>query len=69
MTPKTKQVHEALLKANEGEVGEGWLQVYLDNALPADMSPRSFAGHLSALEALGLYVSEGDDCFGRVRRS
>lgn len=29
--------------------------VYLDNARPADMTAHQFAGHLSALEAAGLY--------------
>ncbi len=46
---------------------EQWGSVYIDNAKPADMSPRSFAGVLAALERKGLYRSQGDDAFGYVR--
>lgn len=43
-----------------------WGNVYLDNALPQGMTPRAFAGHLASLQKLGLYRSNGDDCFGDV---
>ena len=45
---------------------DGWGTVYLDNVERAGLSPRAFAGHLSALEATGLYKSH-DKVFGFVR--
>lgn len=47
--------------------GDGWASIYLDNARPAGMTARQFAGHLSALESAGVYKSQGDDCFGLVK--
>jgi hypothetical protein len=67
MTPKTAEVLAALRAHVENDNGNGFGQVYLDNACPRGMSARSFAGHLSALERVGLYKSQGDDCFGDVK--
>lgn len=72
MTPKTRQVLDALRTHVEGRSflsshpGREFGQVYLDNAIPTGMSRRAFAGHLSVLERLGLYKPQGDDCFGDV---
>jgi hypothetical protein len=49
------------------EAGYEWRSVCLDNARHEGLSRRSFAGHLSALQAAGFYKSQGDDCFGLVR--
>ncbi len=38
-----------------------------DNARPAGMSPRSFAGHLSALERQGKYHPVDGYAWGRVK--
>lgn len=43
--------------------GSRWGQVYLPNV----GSGHSFAGHLSALTARGIYRPAGDPCFGAVR--
>jgi len=72
ISPKAFQVLKALQKHSEGGIredvsGNKWKDIYLDNARPDGMSPRSFSGYLSALEAAGLYISYGDDCFGQVR--
>ena len=48
------------------EDGVEWGGVYLANAKPDTMSPHQFAGHLSALEARGLYAKE-DGFFGLVK--
>jgi hypothetical protein len=45
--------------------GTEWGSVYLPNV----GSGHSFAGHLSALEAAGLYRRAGDPCFGEVLRA
>ena len=71
MTPKMALVLQALRDNIEGGTttlsdGRVYHSVYLDNARPAGMSPRAFAGHLSALEKIGAYRSIGDDCFGDV---
>lgn len=69
MSPKTKLVLDNLRANHEGStlLDGTFAQVYLDNARPAGMSARSFAGHLAALEKLGFYKSQGDDCFGDVK--
>lgn len=72
LSQKTRDVWFALRQSTEGDryaIGEKTFRdVYLDNALAklSDMTPRSFAGHLSALERAGLYIAYGDDCFGKV---
>lgn len=73
LTTKTAEVLAALRANAEGfeitcQDGRQFKAVYLDNALAGlpHLSRRMFAGHLSALEAAGLYVSQGDDCFGEV---
>ena len=72
LSPKALEILKALSAHTEGDVredvsGNKWQYVYLDNARPDGMSAHSFAGYLSALEAAGLYISYGDDCFGQVR--
>jgi hypothetical protein len=71
MTKIQQLVLDSLRPHHEGSVqdidGQRWASVYLDNARPFGMSPRRFAGHLSALEKAGLYKSQGDNCFGDVR--
>lgn len=70
LSAKAAQVLAALRSSTEGSSeeikGVVFKSVYLDNARPAGMSARSFAGYLSALEEAGLYKSQGDDCFGMV---
>lgn len=73
LTPKMKLVLESLRRAHESEYRAGWGSVYLDNAKPKEMSRRSYAGVLSALEKAGLYMpNTGGDaihqgCFGEVK--
>jgi hypothetical protein len=72
MSPKTAEVLALLRKYNEGESsrtpdGAVFATIYLDNARPEGMSAPAFAGHLSALKALGLYKGYGDDAFGEVK--
>ena len=71
MTPGTSAVLKELRGNTEGcyeqlPDGREWRTVYLDNAVPAGMAPRAFAGHLSDLERLGFYKPHGDGCFGDV---
>ena len=73
LTFKTNEVLQALRANTEGfeitcQDDRKFMSVYLDNALASlpHLSRRMFAGHLSALEAAGLYQSQGDDCFGLV---
>jgi hypothetical protein len=70
MTPKTHTVLTNLRSSAESIETRNdhsrWGSVYLDNAIPAGMSRRAFAGHLSALQTKGLYQPQGDDCFGYV---
>lgn len=66
LTPTEKQVHDALCGNAEGEAWQGWRDVYLDNATPTGMSPRSFAGYLSSLERKGLYKPIDNFAWGSV---
>lgn len=69
LTAKESIVLAALRDHVEGyeDTTEEWGSVYIDNAKPDDMTGRSFAGVLAALEGKGLYRSQGDDAFGYVR--
>jgi hypothetical protein len=73
LSPKAADVLASLRAHVEGisflssENGAKFGIVYLDNAKPAGMSRRSFAGYLSTLQKAGLYKSQGDDCFGDVK--
>jgi len=66
ISPKAQEVLTNLRAHTEGSWGDKWHSVYLDNARPTGMSPRSFAGYLATLKKAGLYRSQGDDCFGDV---
>ena len=70
LTPKTTEVLVALRAHVEGckvELnGKPARDVYLDNARPNGMSVRAFAGHLSALQAAGLYKPLDGYAFGTV---
>lgn len=50
----------------EGEAIDGWHMVYLDNARPANVSPRQFAGFLSALAKAGVYREVDGYAWGEV---
>lgn len=68
------EANETVLEALRAEIesdgfSEGFGMVYLDNARPAGMSARAFAGHLSQLTQRGLYKDAGDGVFGEVRRA
>jgi hypothetical protein len=73
MEAKTKsEIVLAALRANAESSfvhsnGGQWAQVYLDNARPTGMTNKSFRSCLAALSRRGLYISQGDDCFGDVR--
>jgi DNA-binding transcriptional ArsR family regulator len=62
-----KDLRESYESTVTEDDGSRWGSVYLDNARVEGMSPRSFAGHLSALEKAGLYKSQDDNFFGLVR--
>jgi hypothetical protein len=71
LTPKTAEVLAALRHAAEGPLEAGWRDVYLDNAgaqgkTGLGLSRAQFAGHLSALEAAGLYKVVDGFAWGRV---
>ncbi len=51
-------------RSTEGD-GKVWGSFYLDSARPSGMNKHAFAGHLSALEASGLY-RQMDGFFGEV---
>jgi hypothetical protein len=67
MTDKTREVLKMLREHAESDDGDGWWTVYLDNARPSGMAPRSFAGHLSALESVGLYRPIDSYAFGQIK--
>jgi hypothetical protein len=69
MTPATEKVLTSLRANTEGTdyEGDGWFSVYLDNARPTDMAPRTFAAHLSILEQAGLYRRLDGYAWGEVR--
>lgn len=67
LTAKETEVYECLKMAAESNHGDGWSQVYLDNARPPSMPNRTFSALLGNLEKKGLYRSQGDDCFGDVK--
>lgn len=66
LTKNETQVLAALRNEAEGETRSGWMQVYLPNAKPNDMTAAQFAGVLSNLKQKGLYESQGDNYFGEV---
>lgn len=71
LSTKTAEVLAALRANTEGvetktSDGRTFHSVYLDNARPAGMSPRAFAGHLSALAAAGLYKEVDGFAWGDV---
>jgi hypothetical protein len=65
------EVFDALQRSAESrdihEDGTVWGSVYLDNARPAGMSPRSFAGILGRLQKAELYRRQDDRFFGFIR--
>lgn len=77
LSPQARQIWNSLSEAaGESKMidknGVVWLSVYLDNGRPQGMSPRSFAGYLSALTKAGLYYAdnagdESDNFFGYCR--
>jgi hypothetical protein len=70
LSPKSKAVLEKLRGSIESSArmfdGKWFGCVYLDNAVPKGMSRRAFAGHLSALEAAGLYHKESDPEYAKI---
>lgn len=54
-------------EATETIDGEDWGVVYLDNARLATISAHAFAGYLSALADVDLYMPSGDPAFGLVK--
>jgi hypothetical protein len=66
LTALETKVYNAMLESCEYEIGDGWAQIYLDNARPDDINARQFAAILSSLEQKGLYKSQGDNFFGLV---
>jgi hypothetical protein len=72
-SPDTLMVLASLRANTEGctlvKDGVEFHSVYLDNARHPGMRPHQFAGHLSVLQKAGLYIPEGDDCFGLVARA
>jgi hypothetical protein len=67
LSPNAATVLDGLYACAEGEPEGGFRMVYLDNARPAGMSAQAFAGHLSALEARGLYKPVDGYAWGMVR--
>lgn len=67
LSPATAQVLAALRANAEGCTENGWRNVYLDNALPAGMSDKSFRSHLAALSKVGLYRPIDGYAFGDVK--
>jgi hypothetical protein len=57
---------QALRSKVESE-NEGWGEVYLDNAMPDDITPRQWAGYLSALERAGMYRPIDNYAWGSVK--
>ena len=70
LSQKAQEVLEALRGNHEGGymwTREGtWASVYLDNARPCDMSPRSFAAHLANLQKVGVYRTQDGYAWGDV---
>lgn len=72
LKPRAAIVLDALRHASEGDTVNGFKSVYLDNA-HADvqakhgMSLAAFCGHLSHLEAIGLYRPVDGLAWGEVR--
>lgn len=68
LSPKATEVLAALRTRAEYAEGD-WLVVYLDNAsgrVPG-LTPRAWAGHLSALEKAGLYRPIDNCAWGKVK--
>lgn len=61
------EVLKALRRAAEGPEEDGWREVYIDNAIPAGMTVRSFRSHLATLAGRGLYRPIDNYAWGRVR--
>ena len=70
MSPKAKEVLEALCQKAEGNSFDGnWRTVYLDNARPLllGMSDKSFRSYLAVLSKAGFYRTQDEFAFGSVR--
>ncbi len=69
LTPKAKQVLEALCQVAEGMSSGNWRTVYLDNARPLlpGMSDKSFRSYLGVLSKAGFYSPQDEFAFGSVR--
>lgn len=63
----TNQTLESLRKASESDAGDGWRDVYLDNARPEGMNDKTFRSHLSALSKAGMYRPIDGYAFGAVK--
>lgn len=71
LTPASRKVYESLAAYAEAtsdyRPGDAsWWTVYLDNARPDDMPPRTFQAHLAVLSHAGLYKVEDSYAFGYV---
>jgi hypothetical protein len=67
LTPKSREVLEALCRKAEGCSRDEWRDVYLDNARPVGMSDKSFRSHLAALAKAGFYKPVDGFAWGEVR--
>jgi hypothetical protein len=66
MGPETRQVLKSLRDASEGQVIDGWRDVYLDNAKPSDMRAATFRSYLAKLSQHGYYRPVDGYAFGSV---
>ena len=46
---------------------EGWGMVYLDNAMPSDISGHQYAGYLAVLQRRGVYRIVDGYAWGQVK--
>lgn len=69
LSPKAKEVLEALCQRAEGFSDGEWRTVYLDNARPLlpGMSDKSFRSYLAVLSKAGFYSPQDEFAFGSVR--
>lgn len=67
LTKMESEILAALRDNVEAGTGDGWMNVYILNAKPKNMTPHQFAGVLSNLQQKGLYRPRGDNYFGDVK--
>ena len=67
MTENMTIALKALRSAAESDNGNGFFDVYLDNARPDGWSGKKWSGVLANLAKVGLYQDIDYDCFGAVK--